>query len=117
MNPQPATVGTTDEEIDAAIAEASAEPADPVAVSAEYSRDFDMVIVRLDTGDRLLIPREQMQGLENATPEQLSHIQIFAGVDIAWVDLDVDHYLPHLLEGEYATERWKQARKQQQVAA
>jgi hypothetical protein len=31
--------------------------------------------------------------------------------------LDVDHYLPHLLVGKYSSERWKQSRKQQPVAA
>lgn len=107
---------TTDEDIDRALAEAAAAPAEPIALSAEYNRDFDMIILLLDTGRRLLIPREEMQGLENATPEQLSQIEIHAGVDIAWPQLDVDHYLPHLLEGRYASERWKQSREHPSAA-
>ena len=96
-----------EEQIDRALAEAAAAPPEPIALSAEYNRDFDMLILRLDTGRRLLIPREELQGLENATEAQLSQIEIHAGVDIAWPQLDVDHYLPYLLEGNYATERWK----------
>lgn len=111
------TIVTTEEDIDAAIERSSKVPDRPVAVSVEYNRGFDMVILRLDIGRRLLIPREEMEGLENATPEQLTHIEIFAGVDIAWPDLDADHYLPHLLKGKYASEPWKQARRQQEVAA
>ena len=102
---------TTDDDIDRALAEAATQPDRPAATSAEYNRDFDMIILRLDTGRRLLIPREELQGLENATEAQLSEIEIHAGVDIAWPQIDVDHYLPHLLEGKYASERWQQSRE------
>jgi hypothetical protein len=89
----------------------------PRALSAEYNRALDVVVLKIDDGRRLIIPREQLQGLEDATEAQLSQIEIFAGVDIAWPQLDVDHYLPYLLEGSYSTEKWKQERKQRTVAA
>jgi hypothetical protein len=107
----------TDADIDAALEDAKDLPYEPSALSGEYNRALDIIILRIDDGSRLTIPREQLQGLENATPEQLAHIEIFGGNDIAWPDLDVDHYLPHLLAGRYGTERWKQKRKQQPLAA
>ena len=118
MNDREAVVGTTDEEIDAILERNRLDPTPdpPTAIGATYDSRLDLVLIQLDNGERLTIPREQMEGLESATPEQLSSLQIFAGVDIAWIDLDVDHYLPHLLEGKYASERWKQARKQQVAA-
>ncbi len=114
-----AIAGTTDEELDAILERRRLDPSPdpPIALEAAYDSRLDLVVLTLDNGERLTIPREQLEGLENATPEQLSNIKIFAGVDIAWMDLDVDHYLPYLLEGKYASERWKQARKQQQVVA
>lgn len=108
---------TTDEEIDAAIAAAADLPDEPAALSAEYIHSLDLVLIKIDDGSRLSIPREQLQGLENATPDQLANIQIFGGNDIAWPDLDVDHYLPYLLEGKYATEKWKQAHRPQRATA
>ena len=108
---------TTDEEIDAALERAKLLPERPRAISAKYNRELDVVVLHIDDGHRLIIPREEMQGLENATEAQLSEIEIHAGVDIAWPQLDVDHYLPYLLEGKYATERWKQERKRHKVAA
>ena len=98
-------------QLDRDLEDAKNQPDRPMAVRAEYNRDFDMIILRLDTGRRLLIPREELQGLENASESQLSQIEIHAGVDIAWPQLDVDHYLPHLLEGKYASERWQQSRE------
>ena len=108
---------TTEAQIDAALERARNAPPRPTAVSAEYDNRLDVVVLRLNNDRRLVIPREEMQGLEEATPAQLAEIEIFSGVDIAWPQLDVDHYLPYLIEGKYATEKWKKAREQRKVAA
>ena len=113
----PGKVLTTKAEIDAALERAKNEPELPRALAAEYNSALDVVVLRIDNGRRLVIPREEMQGLENATPAQLAAIEIHGGLDIAWPQLDVDHYLPYLLEGKYATERWKQERERHKVAA
>jgi len=119
MSPKPATVGMTHEELDAFLEQARLDdtPGDPAALSAEYIRSLDLVLIKIDDGSRLTIPREQLQGLEEATPEQLAHIEIFGGDDISWPELDVDHYLPHLMARKYASERWNEARKHSQPAA
>ncbi len=108
---------TIEADIDAALKRAKTLPPQSRALSAEYNRALDIIILKIDNGSSLTIPREQLQGLENATESQLAHIEIFGGNDIAWPDLYVDHYLPHLLEGKYSTERRKQARKHQSAAA
>jgi hypothetical protein len=110
-------IDITNADIDAALEAAKDLPDRPIALSAEYNRALDLVILHIDNNQRLVIPREQLQGLENATEAQLSEIEIHAGVDIAWPQLDVDHYLPYLLEGKYSTEKWKKAREQRRVAA
>ena len=52
-----------DEQIDRAIANAR-DPYDyEVAVSAEYDRVHDLLLVNLKSGQRLAIPREDLQGL------------------------------------------------------
>lgn len=111
-------LATTDAEIDAAIAEARMLPDRPMGVSAEYlGGTADVVVIRLNTGGRLAIPREYLQGLENATAAQLAEIEIHAGVDIAWPQLDVDHYLPSLLEHRYGNAKWMEGLRQRGVAA
>lgn len=101
---------TTEVDIKAALERARDEPPLPAALSANYNSELDAIVIRVDDGRRLLIPREEMQGLEDATEDQIAEIEIFGGLDIAWPQLDVDHYLPHLLEGRYSTEKWKQMR-------
>ena len=66
---------------------------------------MDALILQLSNGRRFIVPREDLEGLEKATPTQLAEIRIHAGLGLVWPQLDVDHYLPYLLETnqEYAT--------------
>ena len=115
---QPVT-GMTDEEIDAFLEAArnDTSPADPEAISAEYNRALDVIVIKIDNGKRLVIQRELVEGLEDATPEELADIEIIGGQIIGWTTLDVHHHMERLMAGKYATERWKRARMPQAVAA
>ncbi len=117
MSKKEARVITTDEEIDTALEQAKLQPERPRAISAEYNAGLDVIVIRIDNGHSLVIPREEIQGLENANEEQLSKIDIYAGADIDWPLLGVNHYFPHLMEGKYASEKWKNSRQKHEVAA
>jgi hypothetical protein len=108
MSKTKARVVTTDDEIDAAIALAnSREPYRPKAVAAVYRRKDDAIAIRLATGVELAIPRKLLQGLEHATPAQLAGVEIVGAQDgLHWESLDVDHYVPSLIEGVFGNRRW-----------
>jgi hypothetical protein len=110
---------TTDADIEAALERArlDPEPDPPMALSAEYDGRLDLVLLHLDNGHRLVIPRENLQGLENTTEAQRSQIEIFGGYDIAWPQLDLDHYLPALMDGIYGSDKWMENLKRTTVAA
>ena len=108
---------TTDEDIDAALEEASHLPPMPAAISAVYNSSADTVIIAVDDGRELVIPRKHMQGLRDATPEQISEIQIFPPNDICWPQLDLDHNLYSLLEGRYGNQKWQANLQNAQAAA
>lgn len=102
-------VVTTDAEIDRAIARAAASEREPRVVSVEYrpGAGLDLLVLRLSDGRREIIPREDLQGLENATRAEVSHVEILGnGTGLHWPDLDVDHYVPGLLKHIYGTKRW-----------
>ncbi len=107
----------TNADIDAALEAAKSLPDRPIATSAVYDATFDLVVLRLSTGRRFAIPREELQGLHDATEVQLSEIEIHCGVDIAWPQLDVDHYLPSLLERRYGSKLWMESLERRSVAA
>ena len=113
------TVEEIDAEIDAALERAKLDPQPdpPMAIAAEYDARLDLVLLSIDNGRRLALPRKELQGLEDATESQLSHIEIFGGLDIAWPQLDVDHYLPSLMAGTYGSDRWMQSLNRTSTAA
>ncbi len=108
---------TTDAEVDAALERAKSLPPEPHALSGEYLPAHDLIVLHLDNGRRLVLQRELLQGLQNATEAQLAHIEIFGGTDIAWPDLDVDHNLRSLLVHRYGSEKWMQSLQTDHVLA
>jgi len=100
---------TTDAEIDAAIQRASAVADEPRVISVEYrpGRGLDLLILQMSDGHRCVLPREDLQGLRNATREQVAKIEILGqGTGLHWPLLNVDLYVPALLSGIYGTRRW-----------
>jgi hypothetical protein len=92
---------TTDKQIDAAIEGAKLIENEPRIIEAIYRADLglDFLMLRLSDGRRLLIPREELSELKNATAEQASDITIGPnGTDIYWPKLDDGLYLPDFLE-------------------
>jgi Protein of unknown function (DUF2442) len=100
---------TTDEEIDAAIAKASAMANEPRVLEAAYvsAEGLDSLILKMSDNRRKLIPREEIQGLSDAPQEFLNDIEISPnGTSLRWPLLDVDLYVPSLLEGVVGTREW-----------
>ena len=108
MTKPKARIVSTDAEIDAAIALASLrEPFRPKAVAVAYRAEDDTIAVKLASGIGLTIPRRLLQGLEAAAPEQLAEVEIFGpGDSLHWESLDVDFYLPSIVEGVFGNRRW-----------
>ncbi len=104
-----ARVLTTDSEIDRAIFHAKHRRDEPLVTEAEYrsAPGLDLLILKLSDGRRCVIPREDLQGLQSGTKEQISKIEILGGgTGLHWPSLDVDLYVPSLLEGIYGNRQW-----------
>jgi hypothetical protein len=99
---------TTDAEIDAAIAQAKLyDQYRPEAVGVMYRVKDDAIAIKLASGVEIVVPRKLLQGLEDATPAQLADVHIVdAQSGLRWESLDVDHYIPSLIEGVFGNRRW-----------
>ena len=102
-------VRTTDEEIDQALQRAKTEADDPRAIHVEYrsGHGLDLLILKMSDGHRLCIPREDLQGLQNASKQDIAKVEILGnGTGLHWPTLDVDLYVPALLRHIYGTRSW-----------
>jgi len=108
MNKNVHRVVTTDQQIDAALEQAKTFAAsDRRVLKAQYEPDGDRIALFLADGVNVSIPRKYLQGLQSATRAQLSHIEILGrGTGLYWPQMDVDHYVPGLLNSVFGTRRW-----------
>jgi hypothetical protein len=106
---------TTDEMIDQALEEARNAPEEPTIVAAAYHPEpgLEFLMLQLSDGRRLLIPREELSELKNATPEQAADLFIGPnGFDIWWPQIDDGLYLSDFLQY-----RWHSAVPEQEPVA
>lgn len=98
----------TDDAIEAARARGCDELATgPLAVEASYDPARDRVVVELDTGFSLGIPRRVLEGLGDASTEQLQRVEILGpGTAISWHEPDVGFTIAGLVRGLFGSERW-----------
>lgn len=79
----------------------------PAAIEAKYDRRIGRVYVVLETGLAIAFNPHEVQGLEHAKPEMLREIAISpSGHGLHFPRLDVDIYLPSLMEGHFGTKAW-----------
>ncbi len=98
----------TDAQIDAALERGrTARLHEPRAAAARYDRRSGRVIVELANGCTFAFPPKLAQGLEAATEEQLSQVEILgAGSGLHWEALDADLSIPGLLAGLFGTKAY-----------
>jgi hypothetical protein len=100
-------VVTTDAEIEAALERAKLLDSGPLAQSVEHIPALNLLIVGLSNQRRLVLPIEDVQGLGSATHEQMQNYELVGrGTGISFPELDVDLYVPALIEGVYGNRRW-----------
>lgn len=98
----------TNSEIDAAFRRRDRRLAtEPLAISVRYIPTRDRVVVDMNNGASLVIPRQLLQGLADASPSQLRNAVVSGrGASLSWPDLDADFTIMSLLHGVYGGRKW-----------
>lgn len=102
----------TDTEIEAANARGRiAQANEPRAVSARYDAAAGRIVVELTSGATFAFPPALVQGLCDATPEQLADIEVSPiGYGLHWPQLNEDYSMPGLMNGVFGTAKWMAAK-------
>lgn len=82
----------------------------PTATAARYDPSIGRLVIDLSSGLSIAFRPQDAQGLEQATLEQLTEVEISpSGLGLHFPALDADIYLPGLLEGFLGSRRWMAA--------
>ena len=109
---------TTEEDIDAALERAKHEPDPPSILEATYERGLDIFVLKISDGRRLVLPRENLQAVANATPEQAADFNLGPnGSRIWWPQVDEGHRLENMLDGRTGNEKWMAKIQRREAAA
>ncbi|HXP86432.1 MAG TPA: DUF2442 domain-containing protein [Bryobacteraceae bacterium] len=83
----------------------------PRALSAHYDRKTGRIVIHLSSKLIVSFSPADTQGLEGAQPAQLKEIEISpSGFGLHFPALDVDLYVPGLLEGFLGSKAWMASR-------
>lgn len=84
---------------------------EPRAASARYDAKANRIVVELTNGATFAFPPALVQTLCDATPEQLSEIEVSpVGFGLHWPLLDHDHTVKGLMNGVFGTAKWMAAK-------
>lgn len=96
-----------DSQIDRALRRAAGERPRSRIESVSFDEAEDMIRIAVDDGVVLAIPRTNLQGVANATVEEVRDMEIImSGTAIDWPRLDMPMPLDGLREGRYGNEQW-----------
>ncbi len=116
---QPDSFGPSD--LDLAAAEERGRIAaqiEPRAARIRYDRRRGRMLVELTNGCSFTFPPRLAQGLEDASDEALSQVEILGnGYGLHWESLDVDLSIPGLLAGLFGTKSYMARRAGQATSA
>ena len=80
---------------------------EPLAISVRYIPTRNSIVVEMNNGASLVIPRQLLQGLGDASESQLRHARVTGrGTSLSWPDLDADFTIMSLLHGVYGGKKW-----------
>ena len=77
------------------------------AQSARYDRETGRLIVELRNDGIFSVPARHLQGLENASDDDIAGVEIVAlGYGLHWKALDEDHAVPAMVAGIFGTRKF-----------
>lgn len=85
----------------------AADHVEPRAAHARFDKKTCRIVVELTTGVVVTFPPGLLQGLGNASPEDLAAVVVSPqGTALHWERLDADFSVPGLLMGIFGTRTW-----------
>ncbi|MCL6708576.1 DUF2442 domain-containing protein [Pseudomonas sp. R2.Fl] len=105
-------VEVTDQELDEAKRRWAEERAGrPVPVAVRYDATSGRILVDFENDAAFLFPARSLEGLEEATDEQLAEVELLGETGLHWESLDVDYTIAGLMKGIFGSKVFMEAQR------
>ncbi|WEK02729.1 MAG: DUF2442 domain-containing protein [Candidatus Devosia phytovorans] len=102
----------TEDEYEAATQRGEIERArSPNPSQVRFDRQTGRVLVDFSNGAALLIPARSLQGLEDASDDELAEVELLGETGLHWESRDVDFTIDGLMRGVFGTAAFMAQRK------
>lgn len=96
----------------------------PMPVAVRFDRATERIVVDFVNGATFLVPARALEGLDDATTDELAEVELLGETGLHWESLDVDYTIQGLMAGIFgsrvfmdAQRRGGQSRSPAKVAA
>lgn len=83
----------------------------PIPVAVRFDTASARVIVDFSNGASFMFPPRALEGLQDATLEQLGDVQILGETGLHWEKLDVDYTISGLMNGIFGGRAFMEAQR------
>jgi hypothetical protein len=82
----------------------------PIPASVRFDAVSERVIVEFTNGASFLFPARAVEGLQDASPHQLTDVELLGETGLHWESLDVDYTIAGLMNGIFGTRAFMESR-------
>jgi len=101
-----------DRDYDEVTAKGEAERASaPIPIAVRFDDVSERIVVDFANGACFMVPARAIQGLAEATPEQLADVTLLGETGLHWESIDVDFTIAGLMNGIFGTAQFMEAQR------
>lgn len=83
----------------------------PIPVAVRFDRATERIVVDFVNGATFLVPARALEGLENATIDELAEVELLGETGLHWESLDVDYTIQGLMAGIFGSRMFMDAQR------
>jgi hypothetical protein len=83
----------------------------PIPVAVRFDRATERIVVDFVNGATFLVPARALEGLEDATADELAEVELLGETGLHWESLDVDYTIQGLMAGIFGSRTFMDAQR------
>ena len=83
----------------------------PVPVSVRFDAASGRIVVEFANGAAFMVPARSLEGLEEATDEQLAEVELLGETGLHWESLDMDYSISGVMSGVFGGRTFMEAQR------